>query len=155
MEDVNYLTFEELLQSYEDMIMQSGGGMAMIREEGGIRKVLSFVQNDDYYPTFEDKLTYLVYGLCHGHYFYDGNKRISLVAGAHFLLENKRMWAAFHFLPDMEAYIWHVAAGNICQELLGKLIHSVINKEDLDEGTKLEVIHAMEKSPLFRDDNQI
>ncbi len=46
-------------------------------------------------------------------------------------------------------YIWHVAAGNIDKELLAKIIYSVINREELDEGTKLEVIHAMEKSPLF------
>ena len=92
--------------------------MADIRDEGGLDKVLVFIQDDNYYPTFEDKLTYLVFGLCHGHYFADGNKRISLVAGAHFLIKNKYSWAGFHFLPDMEAYIWHVAAGNIDKDLL-------------------------------------
>lgn len=49
----------------------------------------------------------------------------------------------------MEAYIWHVAAGNIDKDLLGKIIHFVINGQELDEETKIEVIHAMEKSPLF------
>ena len=52
----------------------------------------------------------------------------------------------------MEAYIRHVAAGNIDKELLAKIIHSVINRKELDEETKLEVIHAMEKSPLFSED---
>lgn len=91
----------------------------------------------------------MVFAFCTGHYFADGNKRISLVIGAHFLIKNKRGWAGFHFLPYMEAYIWHVAAGNIDKELLAKIIYSVINRKELDEGTKLEVIHAMEKSPLF------
>lgn len=126
-----------------------GGGMAEVRDEGGLNKVLDFIRNDDYYPTFEEKLTYLVYGLCHGHYFADGNKRISLVAGAHFLIKNRRSWAGFHFLTDMEAYIWHVAAGNIDMELLGRIIRSVIGHTDMDEGTKLDVINAMQKSPLF------
>lgn len=54
----------------------------------------------------------------------------------------------------MEAYIWHVAAGNIDRELLTKIVHSVVNKEELDEETKLEVIHAMEKSPLFSEEEQ-
>lgn len=35
------------------------------------------------------------------------------------------------------------------KELLGKIIHFVINGQELDEETKIEVIHAMEKSPLF------
>ncbi len=153
MEGIIYLSKDDLLNYYGETILQSGGGMAEVRYAGGLDKVLEFVKNDDYYPTFEDKLTYLVFGLCHGHYFADGNKRISLVAGAHFLVKNKRSWAGFHFLSDMEAYIWHVAAGNIDKDLLGKIIHSVINHEDMDEETKIEVIHAMEKSPLFSEED--
>lgn len=140
---------EDLLKYSVETIRQSGGGMVEVRDEGGLDKVLDFVRNDDYYPTFEEKLTYLVYGLCHGHYFADGNKRISLVAGAHFLIKNRRSWAGFHFLTDMEAYIWHVAAGNIDMELLGRIIRSVICHTDMDEETKLDVISAMQKSPLF------
>ena len=147
--DIVYLTKEDLLQYYAETINQSGGGIAEIRDEGGLDKVLNFIRDDDYYPTFEEKLTYLVFGLCHDHYFMDGNKRISLVAGAHFLIKNHRGWAGLHFLEDMEAYIWHVAAGNIGKDLLGRIIHSVINHEDMDEGTKLDVIHAMENSPLY------
>lgn len=153
MEDIIYLTREDILKYYYETIGQSGGGMAEVRDIGGVDKVLEFVRNDHYYPSFEEKLTYLVYGLCHGHYFGDGNKRISLVAGAHFLIKNKHSWAGFHFLTDMEAYIWHVAAGNIDKELLGCIIHSVINHEDMDEGTKLDVVHAMEKSPLYSDED--
>ena len=150
-----YLTIEDLLHYYEETILQSGGGMTGVRDMGGLEKVLDFIQNDDYYPTFEDKLTYLVFGLCHGHYFSDGNKRISLVAGAHFLLKNGRSWAGFHVLSDMEAYIWHVAAGNIDKDLLSSIIHSVINHEDMDEETKIEVIHAMERSPLYSPDEEV
>jgi len=153
MADTVYLSREDLLQYYNETIQQSGGGMAEIRDGSGLDKVLEFVRDDDYYPTFEEKLTYLVFGLCHGHYFTDGNKRISLVAGAHFLIKNRRSWAGFHFLSDMEAYIWHVAAGNIDKDLLGQIIHSVINHVDMDEGTKLEVIHAMEKSPLYSEED--
>ncbi len=154
MEEIVYLSKEDLLRYYLETIRQSGGGMSEVRDEGGLDKVLDFVRNDDYYPTFEEKLTYLVYGLCHGHYFADGNKRVSLVAGAHFLIKNKRSWAGFHFLTDMEAYIWHVAAGNIDMELLGKIICSVIGHDDMDEGTKLDVINAMQKSPLFMESEE-
>lgn len=154
MDEIIYLSFDDILMYYCDTIEQSGGGMSGIRERSGIEMVLDLVQNDLYYPSFEEKLTYLVYAFCTGHYFADGNKRISLVIGAHFLIKNRYGWAGFHFLPHMEAYIWHVAAGNIDKELLAKIICSVINREELDESTKLEVIHAMEKSPLFSEKNE-
>ena len=154
MDEIIYLSFDDILMYYCDTIEQSGGGMSGIRERSGIEMVLDLVQNDLYYPSFEEKLTYLVYAFCTGHYFADGNKRISLVMGAHFLMKNRYGWAGFHFLPHMEAYIWHVAAGNIDKELLAKIICSVINREELDESTKLEVIHAMEKSPLFSEKNE-
>ena len=47
-----YLTKDELLQYYEDTIVQSGGGMSGIRDLGGLEKTLDFVQNDGYYPEF-------------------------------------------------------------------------------------------------------
>lgn len=149
MNEIIYLSSDDILIYYYDTIEQSGGGMSGIREKGGIEMILDLVQNDVYYPSFEEKLTYLVYTFCTGHYFADGNKRISLVIGAHFLIKNRFGWAGFHFLPHMEAYIWHVAAGNINKDLLGKIIHFVINGQELDEETKIEIIHAMEKSPLF------
>ena len=79
MGDFTYLTLKDILTYYRETIDQSGGGMFGIREQDGIEKILDFVQNDMYYPTLEDKLTYLVYAFCTGHYFADGNKRISLV----------------------------------------------------------------------------
>lgn len=54
----------------------------------------------------------------------------------------------------MEAYIWHVAAGNIDKELLGRIIHFVINGQDLDETTKIDVIRAMKESPLYSEEDE-
>ena len=152
MGQIEYLSFDDILGYYADTIEQSGDGTKGVLSQDGIDKILDFVQNDSYYPTFEDKLTYLVFVFCTGHYFEDGNKRISLVVGAHFLVKNRYAWAGFHFLPHMEAYIWHVAAGNIDKELLGRIIHFVISGEELDENTKIDVIHAMEKSPLYKEE---
>ncbi len=72
----------EALNIYGKMIDASDGGFEGVRDEGGIRATLDFVQNDLYYPTFADKLTYLMYRFCSGHFFNDGNKRIALTLGA-------------------------------------------------------------------------
>lgn len=74
-----YIDYDEALNIYGKMIDASDGGFEGVRDEGGIRATLDFVQNDLYYPTFADKLTYLMYRFCSGHFFNDGNKRIALL----------------------------------------------------------------------------
>jgi death-on-curing protein len=109
--------------------------------------VLEFVQNDLYYPTFIDKLTYLVFGLCTGHYFEDSNKRVSLTIGVWFLVNNGYYWHAYSFMQCMEAIIYHVAAGRINKALLQRIITCFMNNEDYPEDLKLDIIHAISDKP--------
>ena len=55
-----YIDYDEALNIYGKMIDASDGGFEGVRDEGGIRATLDFVQNDLYYPTFANKLTYLM-----------------------------------------------------------------------------------------------
>lgn len=57
--EIIYIDYDEALNIYGKMIDASDGGFEGVRDEGGIRATLDFVQNDLYYPTFADKLTYL------------------------------------------------------------------------------------------------
>ena len=50
------------------------------------------IQNDDYYPALEDKLTHLVFALAKFHCFTDGNKRSAIALGAYFLELNGYDW---------------------------------------------------------------
>ena len=77
MSEIQYISYEETLSVYQKTIEKSGGGFSGIRDEGGIKSVLEFVQNDEYYPNFISKLSYLVFRFCSGHFFMDGNKRIA------------------------------------------------------------------------------
>ena len=86
--EIIYIDYDEALNIYGKMIDASDGGFEGVRDEGGIRAALDFVQNDLYYPTFADKLTYLMYRFCSGHFFNDGNKRIALTLGTYFLHKN-------------------------------------------------------------------
>lgn len=88
--EVKYISYEESLSIYAKMIDASDGGLVGVRDEGGILASLDFVQNDMYYPDFADKLCYLVFKFCSGHYFNDGNKRIALTLGAYFRARNKK-----------------------------------------------------------------
>lgn len=146
--DVKYISFDEAVSVYNKMIDASDGGFDGIRDEGGIRATLDFVQNDLYYPSFSDKLSYLVFKFCAGHYFNDGNKRIALTIGAYFLYKNAFIWHATIFMRQMESIVYHVAASNIDQELLSRIITCFMEGTDYDEELKLDIANAMSNGEL-------
>jgi len=148
MNPIQYISYEEALNVYEKTIEKSGGGFSGIRDHGGIESVLDFMQNDLYYPDFVSKLSYLVFRFCSGHFFNDGNKRIALTLGTYFLYKNGHYWAAAQFMQRMEAIIYHIAASNIGDELLLKIMACVVDCLDFDEELKIELIHAMEKTKI-------
>lgn len=141
---VKYIGYDEVLVVYRKTVAASGGGLQGVKNEGGIRKVLDFVMDDLYYPTFVEKLTYLVFGLCTGHYFEDSNKRVALTVGVWFLVHNGYYWHAYNFMQCMEAIIYHVAAGRIDKDLLQRIIGCYMSNEDYPESLKLEIIHAID-----------
>jgi len=73
MNNIEYISLEETFNIYRKTIEKSGGGFSGIRDEGGMKSVLEFIQNDLYYPDFVSKLSYLVFRFCSGHFFNDGN----------------------------------------------------------------------------------
>ena len=130
-------------------VEKSGGGMAGVRDEGGIRSTLDFVQDDLYYPEIADKAAYLMFSLCRGHYFADCNKRISITLTLYFLVKNGYMYLAKTFMEEMEAIGYHVAAGHIDRDLLTEVMRCIVNDEDYSESIKLELIEAMSKDIGF------
>lgn len=146
--DIIYIDYDETLNIYGKMIDASDGGFEGVRDEGGIRATLDFVQNDLYYPTFADKLTYLMYRFCSGHFFNDGNKRIALTLGAYFLHKNNYYWHACICMRTLESIIYHVAASNIDQDLLLRIVNSFLTSKDYDEELKIDIANAMSKGEL-------
>ena len=84
---LSYIDYDEALTIYYKTVEKSGGGMAGVRDEGGIRATLEFMQDDLYYPEIADKAAYLMFSLCRGHYFADCNKRISITLTLFFLVK--------------------------------------------------------------------
>ena len=145
-DELKYIDYNTALIVYSKTVDASGGGLSGVKNEGGIKKVLDFVQNDVYYPTFVDKLTYLVFGLCTGHYFEDANKRVALTIGVWFLVHNGYYWHACEFMQCMESAIYYVAAGRIDKNLLHRMIECFMENIDYPESLKIDIIHAIDKS---------
>lgn len=145
---LSYIEYYEALAIYNKTVDKSGGGMAGVRDEGGLRATLEFVQDDLYYPEIADKAAYLMFSLCRGHYFVDCNKRISITLTLYFLLKNGYMYLTKTFMERMEAIGYHVAAGHIDRDLLTEVMRCIVNDEDYSESIKLDLIEAMSRDVI-------
>lgn len=139
-----YITAEQAMETHRKTVEYSGGGDISYLNIGYLHSVLEHIQNDDYYPTFEDKLVHLVWSVNRNHSFSDGNKRLSITLGVQFLSMNGYLFCIKRFLQDMENISYHLAAGRIDKDLLRDIIHSIIEGEnDFDEELKIRILCAM------------
>ena len=153
MNGIVYVSLEQAKFIHEKTILHSGGGTYEHFDLGRLESVLQNIQNDDYYPTFEEKITHLFYCVCEFHCFADGNKRLAITLTAHFLLLNGYMSAAKTYFKIMENISYQVAAGRINKDLLLRIMTAVLDGtyED-DESLKLEIINAIsDKSEAAED----
>lgn len=138
-----YITTERAIEIHRETIKNSGGGDLGQINIGYLSSCLEHIQNDDYYPSFEDKLVHLIWSVNKNHSFSDGNKRLSITLGAAFLIVNGYMSCLGRFMNEMENISYHLAAGRISKDLLRKLVHSFLEGEiDFDESLKLEYLEA-------------
>ncbi|RLD60323.1 MAG: type II toxin-antitoxin system death-on-curing family toxin [Bacteroidetes bacterium] len=138
-----YINIEQAIEIHKITVKISGGGSDGILDAGRLESVLKHIQNDDYYPTFEEKLTHLFFGANKFHCFEDGNKRIAIALGAHFLLINGYVFIVKLFIQEMENISYHVAAGKIEKELLYRIIHAIINNVEFPDNLKIEIFNAI------------
>jgi len=141
---MNYITIEQAIEIHDLTIEISGGGESGVLDTGKLESVLEHIRNDDYYPTFEEKLAHLFFCACNFHCFVDGNKRIALALGAQFLIFNGYIFIAKIFLQEMENISYHVAAGKIDKDLLRNIISELLNEGQISDGMKLEIFNAIQ-----------
>ncbi len=140
-----YLTLDQAIEIHKKTVEVSGGGALGHLELGKLDSVLQNIQNDDYYPTFEDKLAHLFFSACKFHCFQDGNKRIAITLSAQMLLLNGYLYCTSSFLREMENISYHVAAGNIDKDLLREVIAAHLAGDSDDEVLKLRIFHAISR----------
>lgn len=140
--EIVYLTIEQAIEIHEKTIEYSGGGETGQLDTGKLESVLQNIQNDDYYPTFAEKLTHLFFCACKFHCFVDGNKRIALTLTLKMLLNNGYLFCAQNFLRDMENISNDVAAGIIDKDLLLEIITAALDDDLENEELKLKIYHA-------------
>ena len=68
MAEINYISIDEARDIHLVTIRNSGGDCGEL-DMGKLESILCHIQNDDYYPTFLDKLLHLFYCSCKFHCF--------------------------------------------------------------------------------------
>jgi death-on-curing protein len=136
-----------------DWIIEHSGGLTGIKDLGQLESILQHIQNSDYYPTFDAKLTHLIFGINKFHAFNDGNKRSSLALGAYFLTLNGYDYCVQQFVLQMENIVVAVAEGLVNKALLQRVVVSLIEEDDFSDDLKLELLESMERG-VFDDNNE-
>lgn len=118
------------LSLHDDYVKKSNQGDALLgfKDQNKLDSVLGLMQNDDYYPYFEDKISYLVYATAQNHPFRDGNKRGAIILGAYFLTINGYSQPTIDtFIKEMESIVLLTVLKKISRDDLGELIGIIIN----------------------------
>jgi len=136
-----------------DWIIEHSGGLAGVKDLGQLESVLQHIQNDDYYPSFDAKLTHLIFGINKFHAFNDGNKRASLTLGAYFLTLNGYDYCVPQFVIQMENIVVAVAEGTIGKDLLQRVVLSLIEDDDFPDDLKLDLLETLRDDHLEDDLN--
>ncbi len=134
-----------------DWIIEHSGGLAGLKDLGQLESVLQHIQNDDYYPTVDAKLTHLIFGINKFHAFNDGNKRASLTLGAYFLTLNGYDYCVPQFVLQMENIVVAVAEGTIGKDLLQRVVLSLIEDDDFPDDLKLDLFETLRDDHLEDD----
>lgn len=139
----NYLTLNQAIEIHRKTVEVSGGGAYGQLEIGKLGAVLQHIQNDDYYSTFDVKLTHLFHSVCMFHCFEDGNKRTAITLCVHMLLLNGYLGSIQGFINEAENISYHVAAGAIDKQLLGEWMLAILSGDEDDESLKLKIYNAI------------
>lgn len=140
----NYLTLEVAYKEHEKII-EDTGGLPGIKDQT-LESVLFHMQNDDYYPIFEDKITHLVYSVAENHSFQDGNKRTSIVLGSLFLKINRFSDEVISdFIQKMEALVLMLVEKKISRDDLNGYIFFIIYEEEMPEEMSIPLEDRLRK----------
>ena len=144
-EIINYPTYEDAINKHDEIIEKSGGSKGIL-SEGLIRSPLEWIQNDEVYPSFVDKLTHLFFSFVKNHGFSDGNKRSAISVSAYFMLINfYEQEIVDRFIKISEELVVDVAENIISKELLCDILGDILVSGEVSD---LNIIKIYDKKEI-------
>jgi death-on-curing protein len=141
MEQILYFDCQHAIEVHDNIIAKSGGTPGELNI-GLLKSILEHIQNDEYYPNFEEKLTHLFFSVNKNHAFNDGNKRSSIALSAYFMEINGFDFQVYRFIVEMENISVDVADNRIEKDLLFEIVSSLLYEDDFSDELKWKVILA-------------
>ncbi|EHA5292820.1 type II toxin-antitoxin system death-on-curing family toxin [Campylobacter upsaliensis] len=124
---MRYLSLQEVQIMHDDIINEIGGLKgANPKQIALLDSALTQIQNDDYYSSFIDKLTHLMFACVKFHPFIDGNKRTALYIAKAFIELNRPASLPADFYQKLEDVIVSVASGEISKDELAQILSAML-----------------------------
>lgn len=145
MNTIFYVDLDDAISKH-DLVIQKSGGLIGIspQNKDRLESILEFIKNDDYYPTFVDKLCYLTYAIAKDHVFLDGNKRGAIAIGGYFMAINGYQELIGVYWEEMENYIVWAMENRISRDLFNLKINYIISEEPEPDEFKLKIIKLLD-----------
>lgn len=144
-EDIIYVPLIEAIKKHDYIIIKSGGLLGYSEDnKQRLESILEFVQNDLYYPSFIEKLSFLSYGIAKDHIFIDGNKRSAIAIGAYFMELNDYGYLVPQYMKAMENFIVWAMENRISRELFTEKIKYIILDIEESEDFKIKLLQSLE-----------
>lgn len=140
-----YLTIEDVIALHAAAMRLSGDEVQGTNPDALalLEASLDLLQNDEYYATFDAKLTHLLFSTCKAHAFVEGNKRASLAVAGEFIEQNGLQRRYTKFMSFMENVIVCVADNKISKQFLGEIVIAFLKEEEDDEELSLRILDAL------------
>ncbi|TLD99105.1 type II toxin-antitoxin system death-on-curing family toxin [Helicobacter trogontum] len=124
---MRYLSLQEVQIMHDDIINEIGGLKgANPKQIDLLDSALTQIQNDEYYPSFIDKLTHLMFACVKFHPFVDGNKRTALYIAKAFIKLNHPTSLPTDFYQRLENVIVSVASDEISKDGLKQILSAML-----------------------------
>ncbi len=137
-----YPNYEEVVNTHNEIIAKTGGISGVI-DDNLLHSSVNMIRDDIFYPSFESKLTHIIFSLAKNHCFRDGNKRTALAVSALFLEYNNTAQSYINtYITMMEHAILLTAASVINKDELFVIVSDLVNFGELQ--TEAKYLYARE-----------
>lgn len=123
---MRYLSLQEVQIMHDDIINEIGGlSGANPKQIALLDSALTQIQNDDYYPSFIDKLTHIMFACVKFHPSLECNKRTALLIGDAFIMLNHKATPK-DFCQKLEDVIVSVASDELSKDELAQILSAIL-----------------------------
>ncbi len=120
-----------------------GGFLWYHKKRENLESIIYFIQNDNYYPDFEDKLTHIVFSITQNHIFVDWNKRSAIYFWAYFMILNGFDYVVEKFIREMENIVLYIAKDKIEKNLLYEIVVSILYEDTFSEELNIKLLDSI------------